>query len=118
MQVRPPPPRDRHPPPSRHRPRATVAPPPGNRSGHLPGAASRHRSTTAPPPPPNRLAPSPPRRLPPPPRHSLAFSANARVVELVRHGRLKSDCPSGMRVRVPPRVSVPIVGRAILQNRN
>ena len=33
------------------------------------------------------------------------LSLLARVVELVRHGRLKSDCPSGMRVRVPPRVS-------------
>src|ERR1700760_2142368 len=28
----------------------------------------------------------------------------ARVVELVRHGRLKSDCLYGVRVRVPPRV--------------
>ena len=35
--------------------------------------------------------------------------ALARVVELVRHDRLKNDCPSGMRVRVPPRVSMPPV---------
>ena len=36
---------------------------------------------------------------------------SARVVELVRHGRLKSDCPCGMRVRLPPR-ALAIGGRA------
>src|SRR5205085_8670863 len=29
------------------------------------------------------------------PQQSLAFEEPARVVELVRHGRLKSDCPCG-----------------------
>src|SRR6201986_382496 len=34
----------------------------------------------------------------------VTFRGPARVVELVRHGRLKSDCLYGVRVRVPPRV--------------